>query len=99
MIFIVFSLLSSFGHCGLTHHAQYFTAIHTKDPDPLRPHFRAVVKGAGPNSELTARSPEVFLDGIADGPAIGQPSEPCTDPAVLALDKILSMEQVNRHAS
>lgn len=75
--------------------AQYFTAIHTKDPALLRPHFHATVKGVGPDSELTDRPPEVFLGGIADGPAIGQPIEPCTDPSVLALDKILSMEQVS----
>ena len=71
------------------------TAIHSKDPNPLRPLFHATVKGVGPDGKLTVRLPEDFLDGVADGPAVGQPSEPCTDPSVLALDKILSMEQVS----
>ena len=77
---------------------RYFDAIHTMDPDVLRGylHPTATIKGVGPDGEMTSRNAADFLDGIALGTPIGQPATPCIDPAVLELDRVLSLEQTSR---
>eukprot|EP01052_Picozoa_sp_SAG31_P027875 SAG31_NODE_2645_length_5313_cov_6.731300_2_plen_380_part_00 len=76
---------------------RYLTAIHTKDPEPLRPYFRGTLKGMAPDGsgEMITRSATEFCDGIAIGPPVGHPVEPCTDQSILQLDRILALEQTS----
>ena len=71
---------------------KYFDANHGINAEALRPYFKATLKGVGPDGTLAMRSPEEFMD-IVTAPKGAE----FRTPEMLAMDKILSMEQTSKN--
>ena len=70
---------------------KYFDASHGINPEALRPYFKATLKGIGPDGVLSISTHEEFM-GIVTAPK----GPEFRTAEMLAMDKILSMEQTSK---